>query len=130
MRQTLRDLNEAIAGHYSGSEHVLLSLLFTGRSVGDRTRCRGHFRMDRDALICKGDKGTRIFLPVSNMQSGMDEETFVASLPDIPAATWEIAPCFTWAVAEGKGNPVLMRAAFVDPTQCDDANTNVGVHLP
>jgi len=120
------DLKEAVAGHYTGSEHVLLSLLFKGRSVGDRTHCRGHFRMDRDALICKADNETLIFLPVSTMQSGMDEETFVASLPDIPAAIWEIAPCWTWAVAEDNANPLFIRAAFVEQAQCDDANTNVG----
>ncbi|NPT40509.1 PQQ-binding-like beta-propeller repeat protein [Paraburkholderia sp. 1N] len=128
--QTLDDLKEAVAGHRTSAEHVLLSLLFKGRSIGDRARCRGYFRIDRDALICEGDNETRIFLPVSTMQSGMDEETFVASLPDFPAATWKIAPCLTWALAEGKANPLPMRGAFVEQAQCDDANTNVGMRLP
>lgn len=127
--QTLRDLKEAVAGRYTGSEHVLLSLLFKGRSVGDRTRCRGHFRIDRDALICRSDAGAQVFLPVSILQRGLDEEALIASLPDIPAI-WEIAPCMTWAVAEGNANPLLMRGAFVEQTQCDDANTNVGIRLP
>ncbi|RKE23924.1 outer membrane protein assembly factor BamB [Paraburkholderia sp. BL23I1N1] len=102
------DLKESVASQRTGAERVLLSLIFKGRSVGERTRLRGHFRMDRDALICRNDAESQVFLPALNMQRGMDAETLIATLPDFPAATWEIAPCWTWAV-EGEANPLLVR---------------------
>lgn len=42
----------------------------------------------------------------------MDEEALIASLPDLPAATWEIAPCVTWTVTD-EANPLLLHGAFV-----------------
>jgi hypothetical protein len=101
------------------STHVLLSLVFKGRSLGDRTRWLGHFRMDRDALICRTKAEDKIFLPVVTMQRGVDEETFVATLPNIPTATWEIAPCWTWSVSGADFFPV--RGAFLEnQKQCND----------
>ena len=122
----LRSLKESVLRECLGAGHILMSLVFKGRGLGDRTRCRGHFRMDRDAVICRKDSEEQIFLPVSTMQRGVDEETFVATLPDIPAATWEIAPCYTWLVTAV--HPLRVRGAFVEsPAQCND--TNIGVWL-
>ncbi len=121
----LCNLKESVASKYDSAGHVLLSLVFKGRGLGDRARCRGHFRMDRDALICRSDSEEQIFLPVSTMQRGVDEATFVETLPNIPAATWEVAPCWTWLVTEA--HPLPVRGAFVGSrTQC---NTSMGIWL-
>lgn len=109
--QPLHDLKKVIASQLVGSETTLLSLVFKGRGV-DRSRCRGHFRIDRDALICRSGAEVQVFLPVSTLLSGMDEEALIASLPDLPAATWEIAPCVTWTVTD-EANPLLLHGAFV-----------------
>jgi outer membrane protein assembly factor BamB len=121
----LSNLRESLMSECFREGHVLLSLVFKGRRLGDRTRCRGHFRMDRDALICRWGSEEQIFLPVSTMQRGVDEEAFLATLPDTPAATWEAAPCWTWLVTEA--HPVPVRGAFVGSRpQC---NTSIGIRL-
>ncbi|HDR9881391.1 TPA: hypothetical protein QDE50_30670 [Burkholderia cenocepacia] len=126
--QALHDLKEAITSQRVGSEAILLSLVFKGRDV-DRSRCRGHFRIDRDALICRSGVGAQVFLPISTLLGGMDEETLIASLPDPPAATWEIAPCLTWAVTD-EANPLLLHGGFVKrDEQTHGHGTNVDVWL-
>ena len=120
----LRNLKESVMRKCVGAGHVLLSLVFKGRSLGDRTRCRGHFRMDRDVLICRRDSEEQIFLPVSTMRRGVDEETFVTTLPDIPSATWEVAPCWTWLVSEVR--PIPVRGTFVESqTRRNDTSMDI-----
>lgn len=124
----LRSLKESVMSQRMGARRMLLSLIFRGRRAGDRARCRGHFRMDRDALICRHDTGAQIFLPVSTLQLGVDEETFFATLPDFPAATWEVAPCWTWAIAEGEANPLPVRGALIEQVHRDGANLRTWLH--
>lgn len=117
----LRNLEELVVSKCDSAGHVLVSLVFKGRSLGDRKRICGHFRMDRDALICRRDSEEQVFLPVSTMHRGVDEETFVATLPEIPAARWEVAPCWTWLVTGVA--PFSVRGAFVESqTQRNDAS--------
>ncbi|MBN3740199.1 MULTISPECIES: PQQ-binding-like beta-propeller repeat protein [Burkholderia] len=108
----LRDLQQSLPDQGAGASHMFLSLIFRGRPV-DRSRCRGHFRMDRDALICRNGNQTQAFLPVSTLHQWTDEESFIAALPDIPASTWEVAPCLTWAIADD-ANPLPVRGAFIE----------------